>query len=395
MQQAAPATGYIFRSVGHVEAGAGCLRRLGALTARFAGAPGRAPVLLVTDPAVCAGGLLEPALQSLQDAGFAIRVFDQICADAPDHLVLRACRRARDDGVAAVVGLGGSACLDAAKITACMAHPRQSLQLSQLYGVDSLEPRRLPLLQVPTTAGSGSEVSRVAVLTTGETTRSGIVNRALLADAALLDPQLTVSQPADATAANGMDAMAHAVEAFTSAHAKNPMSDMLAREALGLLGSSLLRAVQRGDDLGARERMLRGAMLAGMAFDNAPLAAVHALGYPLGLRHRLAHGLSNALVLPHVLRFNLPAAAPRYAELAQVLLPQAGGDTPSRAHALIDHLAALCRRSGLPTRLRDCGIAQSGLALLAREAMAQQRLLRNNPCTLTEADALGVYRAAF
>ncbi len=304
MQQAAPATGYIFRSVGHVEAGAGCLRRLGALTARFAGAPGRAPVLLVTDPAVCAGGLLEPALQSLQDAGFAIRVFDQICADAPDHLVLRACRRARDDGVAAVVGLGGSACLDAAKITACMAHPRQSLQLSQLYGVDSLEPRRLPLLQVPTTAGSGSEVSRVAVLTTGETTRSGIVNRALL-------------------------------------------------------------------------------------------AAVHALGYPLGLRHRLAHGLSNALVLPHVLRFNLPAAAPRYAELAQVLLPQAGGDTPSRAHALIDHLAALCRRSGLPTRLRDCGIAQSGLALLAREAMAQQRLLRNNPCTLTEADALGVYRAAF
>ena len=390
-----PAAGFGFQSVAHIEAGIGALARLGELAAHFA-PPQAAPVaMLVTDPGVRGAGLLEPALQALREQGYRTEVYDRVSADPSEQVVLQACAQAREAGAGVVIGFGGGSSMDVAKITACLAHPHNALQLAQLYGVESVRARRLPLLQVPTTAGTGSEVTRVAIVTTGASTKSGIVNRALLADAVLLDAQLTRALPAAVTAATGIDAMVHAIEAYTSARRKNPLSDMLAREALRLLGANLLRAVGHGDDLRARESMLRGAMLAGMAFDNAPVAAVHALAYPLGGLHHLPHGLSNALVLPHVLRFNAEAAATQYAELARELLPAQAGDTTQRAQAMIEHMAGLCARSGLPTRLRDCGIERAGLALLAREAMGQQRLLQNNPRPLLEADALAIYEAAF
>ena len=392
MQATNSAQDYNFQTVRHVEAGIGASARLGELAARYA--PEARSALLVTDAGVRKAGLYEPALRALREGGLQVQVFDGVQADPPDHVALFACTQAREVGAGLVIGFGGGSSMDVAKIVACLAHPDNRLELPQLYGVESVRARRLPLLQVPTTAGTGSEVTRVAIVTTGATTKSGIVNAALLADAVLLDPSLTLGLPAAATAATGIDAMVHAIEAYTSARRKNPMSDMLAREALRLLGGSLLRAVEHGEDLEARERMLRGAMLAGMAFDNAPVAAVHALAYPLGGIHHLPHGLSNALVLPHVLRFNEPAAGELYAELARVLLPQAApGDAGARQ--MIEHMAALCERSGLPTRLRDCGVQAEGLELLAREAMGQQRLLQNNPRALNEADALAIYRAAF
>lgn len=392
MQAILPAQDYAFQTVRHVEAGPGASARLGELAARYA--PEARTAMLVTDAGVRKAGLLEPALQALRAAGLQAQVFDGVQADPPDHVALFACTQAREAGAGLVIGFGGGSSMDVAKIVACLAHPENRLELPQLYGVESVRARRLPLLQVPTTAGTGSEVTRVAIVTTGATTKSGIVNAALLADAVLLDPELTRGLPPTVTAATGIDAMVHAIEAYTSARRKNPMSDMLAREALRLLGGSLLRAVDNGGDLRAREDMLRGAMLAGMAFDNAPVAAVHALAYPLGGIHHLPHGLSNALVLPHVLRFNQPAAGELYAELAQVLLPRAEpGD--AGAHQMIEHMAGLCERSGLPTRLRDCGVEAGGLALLAREAMGQQRLLQNNPRPLDEADALAIYQAAF
>ncbi len=392
MQATTSAQDYAFQTVRHVEAGVGACARLGELAGRYA--PEARMAMLVTDAGVRKAGLLEPALQALRAAGLQVQVFDGVQADPPDHVALFACTQAREAGAGLVIGLGGGSSMNVAKIVACLAHPDNRLELPQLYGVESVRARRLPLLQVPTTAGTGSEVTRVAIVTTGATTKSGIVNAALLADAVLLDPSLTLGLPAAATAATGIDAMVHAIEAYTSARRKNPMSDMLAREALRLLGGSLLRAVEHGEDLDARERMLRGAMLAGMAFDNAPVAAVHALAYPLGGIHHLPHGLSNALVLPHVLRFNEPAAGDLYAELARVLLPRAEpGDAGARQ--MIEHMAALCARSGLPTRLRDCGVESTDLSLLAREAMGQQRLLQNNPRPLDEADALAIYQAAF
>jgi alcohol dehydrogenase len=385
---------FLFQSVRHIESAPGCSARLGDVASHLA--PGGRTALLVTDAFLAGSGLLDPALASLAAAGWGVEVHAGVTPDPSEAVIAAALAQARAAAVELVIGFGGGSSMDVAKVVACLARPDSSLQLADLYGVESVRAARLPLIQVPTTAGTGSEVTRIAIVTTGEHTKAGIVNGALLADRVLLDATLTLGLPPAVTAATGIDAMVHAIEAYTSVHRKNPLSDLLAREALQRLGGHLMRAVEHGDDVAARQQMLLGAMLAGMAFDNAPVAAVHALAYPLGGLYHLPHGLSNALVLPHVLRFNRPAALGWYAELADVLLPdRASGEAGGRCDALIEHLAELTRCSGLPTRLRDCGIPAEALPALTRSAMGQQRLLQNNPRPVTEADALAIYQAAY
>jgi alcohol dehydrogenase len=223
----------------------------------------------------------------------------------------------------------------------------------------------------------------------------GVVSPVLYADLAVLDAELTLGLPPKATAATGIDAMVHAIEAYTSKHKKNPVSDALAKAALGLLAPNLLAACRNGQDRNAREAMLLGAMLAGQAFANAPVAAVHALAYPIGGIFHVPHGHSNALVLPHVLRFNLGAAAPLYAELAEVIVPGVSGPSEQKAQALIDHLERLAEQVGIETRLRQVGVAETDLARMAADAMKQTRLLVNNPREVSEGDALAIYRAAW
>jgi alcohol dehydrogenase class IV len=241
----------------------------------------------------------------------------------------------------------------------------------------------------------------VAVVTTGAHTKQGVVSRTLLADRVLLDPELTVSMPAEVTAATGIDAMVHAIESYTSARLKNTISDMFAREALRLLAGNITRAVKTPSDLDARGAMLLGAMYAGQAFANAPVGAVHALAYPLGGNYHIPHGLSNSLVLPHVLRFNAPAAESMYRELLPIVVgdraaqSQAATQTSSAAEQLAAHCLALAGELGLPTRLRELDIPHSDLPRLARESMLQQRLLINNPRPVTEADALALYEQAY
>ncbi len=194
----------------------------------------------------------------------------------------------------------------------------------------------------------------------------------------------------------GIDAMVHAIEAYTSRERKNAISDHLAREALRLLGGSIRTAVHRGEDLPARQHMLLGACLAGQAFANAPVAAVHALAYPLGGHFHLPHGLSNSLVLPAVLEFNLPVACELYAELAQIVPgPPLAGSAEARARALIDALVSLISDVGLPATLEQAGVELSALERLAEDAMQQQRLLVNNPREVEYDDALAIYRAAW
>jgi alcohol dehydrogenase len=213
---------------------------------------------------------------------------------------------------------------------------------------------------------------------------------------ALLDPELTATQPTKVAAATGIDAIVHAVEAYTSARLKNPISDALAREALRLLTANLLTACERPNDLAAREAMLLGAHLAGLAFSNAPVAGVHALAYPLGGLHHLPHGVSNALMLRHVLQHNAEAAREHYAELAPIVVPGCEGEgSQARTAALIDRLDQLVQQSGIQTRLRDYGIDIAEAPTLAREAMKQTRLLVNNPCPIEEADAQRLYEAAW
>jgi alcohol dehydrogenase len=222
----------------------------------------------------------------------------------------------------------------------------------------------------------------------------GVVAPQLYADLAILDAELTLGLPAMVTAATGIDAMVHAIESFTSKHKKNPVSDLLARQALKLLSGNLIAACENGGNLAARQAMLLGACFAGQAFSNAPVAAVHALAYPIGGIFHVPHGLSNALVLPHVLRFNLPAATELYADLAAIVVPHVEGSTAARAEALIVAMQQIAKITGIETTLQQVGIQESDLDRLADDAMLQTRLLGNNPRALTRADAHAIYSAA-
>ena len=352
-------------------------------------------VLIVTDPGIIEFGLLDSALESLQKHNIAVHIYSDVVADPPASVVVSAVETARAFACDGVVGFGGGSSMDVAKLLAVLIKGEQTLE--DIYGVDQITGGRLPLIQVPTTAGTGSEVTMVSIITTGETTKAGVVSRSLLADKVILDARLTVGLPPAVTAATGIDAMVHAIEAFTSKRLKNPLSDMLAGEALRLMANNLETAVKQGDNLEARSAMLLGAMLAGQAFANAPVAAVHALAYPLGGNYHIPHGLSNSLVLPYVLRFNASHSAALYAQLAPIILP--GKALPADAVAvtelLADHFLALAADLGLPTTLQQLGIDKNDLPRLAEEAMLQQRLLINNPREVSLNDALAIYQEAF
>jgi alcohol dehydrogenase class IV len=284
--------------------------------------------------------------------------------------------------------------MDVAKLAAYLLGSDDDLD--SVWGVDIATGQRLPLVLVPTTAGTGSEATPISVITCEGGVKLAVNSRPLTADWAVLDPQLTVGLPRGVTAATGIDAIVHAVEAYTSARLKNPLSDALAREALRLLTTNLLTACDNPRDIAAREAMLLGAHLAGLAFSNAPVAGVHALAYPLGGLHHLPHGVTNALMLRHVLQHNAEAARDHYAELAPIVVPECEPEgSQARVALLIDRLDQLVRESGIAPRLRDYGIDIGEAPLLAREAMKQTRLLVNNPCEITEADARRLYEAAW
>lgn len=351
--------------------------------------------LIVTDQGIVSNGLLAPLEKALNLANYHYSVFDKIVADPADSLIMSAVDYAKHQAIDGVIGLGGGSSLDGAKLVALLAHSDE--QLTDIYGVDAVKGKRLPLILVPTTAGTGSEVTPIAIVTTGKTTKAGIVATQLLPDVAILDASLTVGLPPHVTAATGVDAMVHAIEAYTSAIKKNVYSDMLAKQALMLLSRNILTATLNGTDLEARQNMLFGACLAGQAFANAPVAAVHALAYPLGGHFKIPHGLSNALVLPHVMRFNLSHCADLYAELACIVC---NDNDPScsaeqQGLALIDYIENLIKQLSLPTSLAELGIKADDLDILASDAMLQTRLLINNPKEVLLEDARHIYQQAY
>lgn len=350
-------------------------------------------VLIVTDRPLRSTRTLDPAFQSLADAGFNLEIFDEVVADPPETLIFRCLEQLKRRACQIILGIGGGSSLDVAKVVAVLAASDQPL--GDLYGIGKVKGGRLPLVLVPTTSGTGSEVTNISILTTGETTKMGIVAPQLFADLVVLDAELTVGLPANHTAATGIDAMVHAIEAYTSRHQKNVMSDVLAKEALRILASNIVAVCADGRNRAAREQMLLGAMLAGQAFTNAPVAAVHALAYPLGGHFLIPHGLSNALMLGPVLRFNMSAAATLYAELADVLGVGRGSHVDERSAAFVEHLEVIMVQTGAPRRLRDVGVAAGDLQMLATDAMKQERLLKNNPIDVTQADALAIYEAAY
>src|SRR5271169_61600 len=342
---------FTFQAPANILFEAGAVRKIADLVSQY----GASRVLLVTDKGVRAAGLTKDAEAAMTSAGMSVTVFDDVVADPPSHVVEDAAALCRAEQMELVVSIGGGSALDTAKLVAFLA--RSSAVLDDIYGVGLAKGPRLPLLLAPTTAGTGSEVTPIAIVTTPSTEQKGVVSPCLIPDWAILDPELTLGLPAHVTAATGIDAMVHAIEAYTSKVKKNPMSDQLARQALALLSANVRRVCRDGSNLEARSHMLLGSMLAGMAFANSPVAAVHALAYPIGAIFHVPHGLSNALVLTQVLRFNLPAAEALYAELAPIVDPKTEGlSTGQKARLFVDAIASICRDCNVPASLADVGI---------------------------------------
>jgi alcohol dehydrogenase class IV len=367
----------------------GALSRLGDLAKDLGG---RA-ALIVTDKGIAALGIADRARSSLEAAGLTVAVYDAVEADPPYRVVLEATARAKEAGSDLVVGLGGGSAMDTAKVVALAVNSGQSLD--DMVGTDRATGSRLPLIAVPTTAGTGSEVTFVSVLTNDANEKKAIYSPKLLPDVALLDPELTTGAPRHVTAAPALDAMVHAVEAYTSRTRKNPISDALATKALAMLAGNFMTVLDDGRNVEARGAMLLGATLAGMAFVNASVAAVHALSYPLGARFHIPHGHSNALVMGPVFRFNLPAAERQYAELAPTVLPgQSFASDAEAAEAFVARLEAMLAESGLETRLSALGVTEADIAPMASEVTEKiARLIATNPRDMNFEEVSGLYRS--
>ncbi|MBP6113574.1 MAG: iron-containing alcohol dehydrogenase [Acinetobacter sp.] len=380
-----------FQTVGNIISGLGSIAELTQILKDKA----YKKLLLVTDAGMIQQQLHLPLIEIFETTATPYLIFSDVQADPPEHIVLQAVDFAKSHNVDAVLGFGGGSSLDVAKIIAILADPKQTQHIEHIYGVGNAKSPRLPLILVPTTAGTGSEVTPISIVTTGETTKTGIVSPILYADVAILDANFTKDLPAHITAATGIDAMVHAIEAYTSKIKKNFYADLLAKQALSLLNKNLKLVLDDGHNLEARQNMLLGSMLAGQAFANAPVGAVHALAYPLGGHFHLSHGHTNALVLLEVLKFNASEAKRDYAELIQWMDPYSKGNTDGLCDLFIDHMQRHLDQSGLTLKLSELNVQQSQLETLASDAMQQTRLLQNNPKEMTFDDALNIYKAIY
>ena len=346
-------------------------------------------IMVITDPGLIRTGIpdrLHKQLNSTEGIKYAY-VYSDVQADPLESSVQRAVTFAKENDIDGVIGIGGGSSMDVAKVVALLHSSKD--KLPDIYGINLATGPRLPLFQIPTTAGTGSEVTPISILTTETHEKKGIVSDLLFPDYAILDAELTVGLPANITAMTGIDAMVHAIEAYTSKLKKNPISDALALQALKLLYSSISIAVQQGENIEARNKMLQGSLLAGMAFANAPVGGVHALAYPVGAKFHVPHGLSNSLMLNAVLEYNAhdPIAAIQYGELADAMM----NSHHKSAATFISVMQELVEYMPIPQSLREVGIKEKDLTTLAMDAVNIQRLLVNNPREIKYNDALALY----
>ena len=355
-------------------------------------------ILFITDKDLMSLKLTEPTLNQLKKFSSKVEIFEDVEADPSLKTLLKSIEIGKKMNATGVIGFGGGSSMDVAKLTSLILGSDENIE--EAWGVSNAKGPRLPLVLVPTTAGTGSEVTPISIITVGEEEKKGVSSPIILPDVAILDPDLTLGLPAHTTAATGIDAMVHAIEGYASANKNNnPISKMLSVEALKLLGGSIEKAVFDGSNLEARGNMLIGAMLAGKSFANSPVAAVHALAYPIGGTFHVSHGLSNSLVLPYVLRFNSAdnKATKDYAELAPFVFPDINTNQGSQAvcSEFIDRMESLSKKLGLPQKLREVNIPKEACEKMAKDAMKQTRLLVNNPREVTEKDALNIYESAW
>lgn len=347
---------------------------------------------LITDKGVSSSGLLEQMLSLIP---YQPKIVIDDIPPEPEVNVIEQKRnilhKTRVDGI---IALGGGSTIDSAKVLA--ATYGYNKQVNELFGENTLSNRNIPLIVIPTTAGTGSEVTNIAILSDPSTQmKKGIVSHCLLPDVAIVAPEMTKTCPKPVTAASGIDAFVHALEAYVSVNA-SPITDALAEKALKLIFNALPHAYINGENLSAREDMATGSLMAGLAFGNAGVGAVHALAYPLGGRFHLSHGMSNAVMLPHVLKINAPFCADKLYCVAKLLKVCERHHTKEDAiNLLLKAVEKLCRDVEIPTSLTHFGIPTSCISELALEASKVTRLLRNNPKQLSLEEIENIYRLAF
>ncbi len=351
---------------------------------------GATSVFLVTTPPTLS--LCNPLVDALNERGIAVTLWSELVGEPTISEFGAALLAARGCAADTVVGLGGGSAMDVAKLVAALFDGKQ--QILDVVGVDKLAGRSLPLVCIPTTAGTGSEVTPIAILgDEDDDLKKGVVSAHLVPDAAYLDAALTVTVPPAVTAATGLDALTHCIEAYANRFS-HPLADVYALAGIKLIAAHLERAVVNGSDLEARAAMLRASHYGGLCLGPVNTAAVHALAYPLGGEFHIAHGVANTLLLPHVLRFNLEAAPDRYADIAHALGVTPSGDSMRDGVAGIDAIIALSARCGVELSMSRHGIPADAIPRMAKAAMTVTRLLERNPRELTEQDCVRIYEAA-
>jgi alcohol dehydrogenase class IV len=351
-------------------------------------------VLIITDPGVIQAGLLESVEKSLQSVNLPFVIFDGVEPDPRIEVVEKSVEKAKKEGIDLIIGFGGGSSLDIAKVTSILiTNPGK---IDSFFGVDLVPNPGIPVILIPTTAGTGSEVTPIAILSdTKEKLKKGIVSPTLFPEVAIVDPKLTIGLPPSVTAFTGMDALTHAIEAYYSINATN-LSDLFALKAMELLSKNLRMAYAHGQNLAARTNMMEGSLLAGIAFANAGVGAVHAFAYPLGGEFHLAHGLTNTLILPYVMRYNILGCPDKFAQMAKTF-----GEKVERlseldgAEAAVKFVERLSEDLRVPRRLRDVGIPENAIPRLAEAAMKVTRLLANNPRKIILEDAVAIYKSAY
>ncbi len=379
----------LFRTTPRIVMGPGAIGQIGQETSNLSGKK----VLIVTDKGLIGAGLIQPVEKSLKESRIKYAVFDAVKPDPRYEVVAECLEQVHREKTDLIIGIGGGSPIDIAKTSAIMATNKGDI--AEYFGIDLVPKPGLPTIMVPTTAGTGSEVTPIAILSDeGEKLKKGVVSPYLFPAVALLDPELTLGLPPQITAATGMDALIHAIEAYTSVNATD-MTDILAFCAMELLYHNIRTAYANGNNLGARSKMLEGSLLAGMAFANAGVTAVHAFAYPIGAEFHIPHGVANTLMLPHVMRFNILGNVGKFSEIAEAFcLFTEGLDELTAAEISVDAIERLAEDLRVPKHLTEFGITEGDLSRLAEGVMKVTRLLANNPRILTLEHAKEIYKRA-
>lgn len=354
-------------------------------------ATGLRRAFVVTAPPILP--LAEPLIDSLKKSGAAISIWDNISSEPDTGIFEDARKAAQATQVDAVIGIGGGSVLDVAKLVAALHDSDEGIR--DVFGTGILRGRSTYLACLPTTSGTGSEVSPNAIVLDEDILlKKAVISPHLVPDASYVDPILTVTVPPDVTAATGMDALIHCIEIYTNRFA-HPMIDLYALEGIRLIGANLKLACEDGENIEARAGMSLGSLYGGLGLGPVNTGAVHALSYPLGGEFHIPHGVSNSLFLPHVMKFNIPAAPARYAQVALALGAEPAGSDLETARLGLERITELSRECGIPGSLSELGIPRDAIERMAESAMAVTRLLKNNPRELEYTDALEIYRGAY